>query len=140
MSDSILNFYHDAELDSVTSGDSAGEVSLRFKLADGGRSSLLFSGCEMFRVQDYVSQNVVSRVIIYSGNDFKDSDIVRTLKWASSLSDSPTYLSDETTRDILAGIKSGKQSLFYLEPSYGAEVAILFRQMSVQPNEGLERP
>lgn len=121
----IVSGYHDAELKGVDSSD-ARSVVLSFCLQDGQKKSLKLNNCEFFRVNDFVSQNVVSRLLIYQGQDIDKLSVIEKLEWATSLCDTSSFLGEERLDDIVAKMQRGECSLLVLEPSWGAELVVLF--------------
>ena len=117
-----LTIYHDAELVGVSSATKSGELHLSFLLDDGANKRLFLSGCEFFRIIDYTSQNIVSRILILQGVSNDSAFIEERLLWAASLSDSPSFLSSERCGHLIREIAESKKLLFLLEPSAGAEV------------------
>lgn len=125
----VSNAFHDAELKGIDASN-ATNIVLLFCLEDGQRRSLTLCGCEFFRVTDFVSQNVVSRLLIFHGQDIDKGSITEKLRWATSLCDASSFLGQERLNDIIAKIQRGERSLLVLEPSCGAEMVILFEDMS----------
>lgn len=125
----VVNAYHDAELKGIDSSN-ATSIVLLFCLEDGQKKSLTLRGCEFFRVNDFVSQNVVSRLLIFQGQDIDKVSVIEKLRWATSLCDASSFLGQERLDDIIAKIQGGERSLLALEPSWGAELVVLFEDMS----------
>lgn len=126
MSDAQLSLYHDAELNGIDTSDSSG-ITLWFAMVGGQRSMLKLTGREFFRVSDYFGQNVVSRLLIFANECADDVYIAERLRWATSSSDSGSFLSSEKMDEIIKKIRLGSLKLLVLEPSWGAEVVILFQ-------------
>lgn len=59
-----------------------------------------------------------------------DFDYVKDkLFWASSLSDSSSYLTEEKCVNLASQIRESQMVLFLLEPSAGAEIVALCREI-----------
>jgi hypothetical protein len=122
--------YHDAEFVRVDSASKQRELSLSFVLSNGEVKNLILMECEFFRVLDYTSQNIVSRVLILHGASSDRSFLTDRLIWAASLSDAPSFLSAERCSNLLMEIEASKLVLFLLEPSAGAEVVALCKSVA----------
>jgi hypothetical protein len=130
MSYELINGYHDAVLKGIDAGGNSGSVALSFVLQNGQKKSLTLHACEIFRATDFVNQNVVSRLLLFRGPDIDTESVIEKLHWASSQSDTSSFLKPERLDQLLAEIRNGELSLFVLEPSWGAEVVALFAHMS----------
>lgn len=125
----VIDAYHDAELKSVDCRDSACLV-LQLALRDGLSRVLMLHKPQIFRITDFVSQNVVSRLHIISGEQVDEDFVVENLTWASRQRDFASFLQVQVIEDILEKIKQRERSLLVIEPSWGAEVVVLFAHMS----------
>jgi hypothetical protein len=130
MSYERINGYHDAILKGINASELPDDIVLSFTAEDGQEKSLTLHACEIFRATDFVRQNVVSRILLFRGGDIDTDSVVDKLRWASSLSDTNSYLSSERVETILAKIRSGHLSLLVIEPSCGAEIVALFAHLS----------
>jgi hypothetical protein len=99
-------------------------------MTDGGNRSLILSGCEFFRIVDYTSQNIVSRIITLAGDGNDRVFIVERLIWVASLSDSPSFLSSQRCEYLLREIEESKKLLFLLELSVGAEIVAFCKDIA----------
>ena len=124
----VASAYHDAELKGIDSSN-ASDIVLYFCLENGQKLSLTLHGCEFFRVTDFVSQNVVSRLLIFQGQDIDKGSVIEKLRWATSLCDSKSFLEQEKLDEIITKIQKGERSLLVLEPSWGAELVALFERL-----------
>ena len=119
-----LSGYHDTELVGVQS-DNPAELSLVFVSSDGTHKTLTLQDCELFRIVDFVKQNVVSRIMLFRGEDVDENYVGEKLEWISMLSDTSSFLSKDRKVDIVRKIRKADYSLVVLEPSCGADVAAL---------------
>jgi hypothetical protein len=122
--------YHDAEFIRIDSASQQRQLSLSFLLSNGEIKNLILLECEFFRVLDYTSQNIVSRLLFMHGASSDDAFLNDRLIWASSLSDAPGFLSAERCRHLIIEIKASRLILFLLEPSAGAEVVALCKSIA----------
>lgn len=120
-----LSGYHDCVLFSISSDPVSKDVRLFFFAENARQKIILLRGCKLFRSEDFILQNVVSRVVVYSGEEADRSEVVEKLKWASRLSDSSSSLSEDRLNIIFASIKSCNDALVCVEPSWGAQVVAL---------------
>ncbi len=125
----ILAGYHDAVLSAINADKAASASVLTFELRDGSTRRVVLKGCELLRIVDFTNQNIVSRLIKYSGASADATDIADKLTWATSLSDASSYLSQEALTSIISRVQAGDASVLYLEPSNGAELVALFTEM-----------
>ncbi|NHN68222.1 MULTISPECIES: hypothetical protein [Pseudomonas] len=125
MSTKVLHQYHDAVLMGISTYNASDSYLLSFKHFDGKKSELILSGCELVRMVDYTTQNIVSRLVVYQGATVDRVDVATKLTWGSELLDASSYLTQETINRIIERISSGSACLIYLEPSSGAEVVAL---------------
>ena len=130
----VITGFHDAELKCIDSSDAPERINFSFISVDGQKKLLTLYGCELFRATDFISQNVVSRLLIFRGRDVDTQSVVEKLHWASSLSDSSSSLNKEWLESVVEKIRGDELSVFALESSWGAEVVVLFERMTPQKN------
>ena len=128
----LLPNLHDAELVGVElTGD---RKTVRLSLVDNEKASIAIvaSGVKAFRLIDMGLQNVVYRLHRpESDTSSLSADLGGKLNWVTSCLDAPSYLSDAAMSDYLEKIKSGNLSLLLLEPSAGAELAVLCESVAI---------
>jgi len=90
---------------------------------------IILRGCSLFKSSDLVLQNVVSRIITYTGHDVIERDVADKLEWVSSLSDASSFLNAERMGAIVSSIKNGCETLIYVEPSWGAQIVALCKEI-----------
>jgi hypothetical protein len=123
---------HDAELIGVEIDRANERARLTFKL-EGGQTRLVeLSGLKAFRSEDMTLQNVVSRFLRSSRGEIAGDQLDRWLSWATSLSDSRPWLSEQRRSEWLTACASGALELVVLEPSAGAQVAALCERVCVK--------
>ncbi|UPG87608.1 hypothetical protein L2Y94_09725 [Luteibacter aegosomatis] len=123
MNRDIMEGYHDVELTGVEKVDPGGVV-LSFAFPQGERRKLQLHECEFLRMSDFVSQNVVSRMMVITGKNISRSFVEDRLAWATSLSDSSSFLAEERMVTIVGQIMAGRRSLLVLEPSWGGGLSL----------------
>jgi len=126
-----LSLFHDAELRSIEIDREDKRIALRFSLADRSFRTLNFSGVTSFRTIDVIMQNVTSRLLISSEHEFGKDDLLRWIRWLTSLSDTESFCTSEQILDIQRKIERGDRLLVVLEPSWGAEIALLARSYTL---------
>jgi hypothetical protein len=124
--------YHDAEIRSISTDRLAATCRLEFLHVDGGHSVMALSSVHVCRVQDFVLQNVVSRILRSSAQDFSAEGIRYWLTWASSLTDAGSWMKADRLEAWVAAIQRGETELMVFEPSAGAEIAVLFDQLCIR--------
>lgn len=125
----VLAEYHDAVLSAINADEAASSSALTFELRDGSTRRVVLKGCELIRIVDFTNQNIVSRLIKYSGASVDANDIADKLAWATSRSDASSYLNQEALTSIISRVQGENASVLYLEPSNGAELVALFTEM-----------
>jgi hypothetical protein len=118
-----LQSFHDAEFGTFSADRQARTAALLLHRDDGTRAGFSFEGVRMLRASDFLHQNVVSRILLSSVNPgrFEIADIV---KWAYTVG-SKVSITDAVLDDVMQRLASAELHLFYLDPSLGAEIAIL---------------
>ncbi|WP_250512418.1 hypothetical protein [Caballeronia sp. INDeC2] len=128
----VLPSFHDAELISVEHDPAARSLVLQLKRASGPVETLLFSGVVAQRMIDFADQNVASRLLISPMHSFSVDDLFAWVRWMYSRDDAKA---PEPSRTIIErfhrDVIDGRKALFILEPSCGAEMAVLCESVSI---------
>ena len=125
----VLTMYHDAALVGLVAGDVDNDLDLSIKDENGDRATLTLHECQFYRVVDFGTQNIVSRLLLIRGSGVDASAVEEKLRWASSKVDAPSFLTSERLQTLIDKIKSGELGVLYLEPSNGAELVAVFGRM-----------
>jgi hypothetical protein len=121
-----LPSFHDAELFRVDHRRKDRELELAFRRVNGEVECLLFRQVVALRMLDFAEQNVASRVLISPKHSFSVDEVKTIVGWLRSCADSrPALVSDEQAEQLTQAILTGTATLFVVEPSCGAEVAVL---------------
>lgn len=120
-----LNGLHDAELIGLDSGDAPARLKIKLRTTEDIDLSITFEQCIHYRATDFTRQNIISRVLVFNEKSPPDEAIGSLIRWLTSLSDSTSFLTESKLAELIQAVYSGKLSLVYVEPSCGAEVAIL---------------
>ncbi len=132
MGDVVEQGLHDAELIGVEV-DRVGEFAkLTLRLEGGDRRQVELRGLKAFRGEDLALQNVVSRVLRSSRGEVSGDDLDRWLTWATSLSDSRSWLSEQRKTEWHSACTSGELELVVFEPSAGAQVVAICEGIDVR--------
>lgn len=126
-----LENIHDAELVNISIMRAVRSLRLEFLLVTGGKIQVLVDGVTHFRAADVIMQNVVSRLLISSRDALSDNDIADRLRWVTRLSDTSSFASDPQLDLLRAKLLSNELVLIFLEPSWGAELVIVGKSISV---------
>lgn len=129
-SSSALADFHDSEVVGITLDRENGVVRLEFSLEDGRRQTIAFSGVTGFRVDNLLQQNVVSRLLVSGIHEFTLGQLTHWVTWMNSTSTAPPFVRPDAIDDYVKLVLSGEMVLFVLEPSWGAECAILCNSFS----------
>ncbi|MGK8889128.1 hypothetical protein [Burkholderia gladioli] len=128
--------FHDAELVGIDHRPADRELLLRFARVDGTTGIFRFVGVVSQRIVDFAEQNVVSRLLISPTYNFSATEVGQWSRWVDSR-DAFQAPVDQTLIDRrLADFVAGRKALFVLEPSCGAEVAVVCDSiwLSLMPN------
>lgn len=121
--------YHDSEIIEFSIDRIQNKIKLLFQTEKEEKKVITISGVTCFRATDIIMQNVVSRIIIFSNNNFSEIDLRQKIIWVTSLGDTESYLSEEKFNTIMSSIKGGECFLLYIEPSWGGEIIIIGNQI-----------
>ncbi|PCE21748.1 hypothetical protein [Burkholderia ubonensis] len=118
--------FHDAELFGIGHHRADRELRLQFRRTNGGTGTFRLTGVVAQRVVDFADQNVASRLLISPAYPFSSAEIAHWLAWLGGRVDvSPSLADPERVAQCVADFSAGRQALFVLEPSCGAEMAVL---------------
>ncbi|KWA73017.1 hypothetical protein WL30_11070 [Burkholderia ubonensis] len=124
--------FHDAELTKIEHHPDGRELQLQFRRVGGEIGTFRFCGVVSQRMVDFAEQNVVSRLLISPAYKFSAAEVGQWLGWVDGRVDSKVRAIDPTKAALLAAdLQDGRHALFILEPSCGAEVAVLCEQISL---------
>ena len=116
--------FHDAELLAIELRTN-NVLVLTFKLVEEKCSEVVLNDVTVFRVSDFIKQNVVSRLLVSPEFLFTDEQLTYCVNWINSLCDTKTLIKSEAIQQHVACLRNAEWCLFVLEPSWGAEVAVI---------------
>lgn len=128
---SIISRFHDAELIGVEMDREHKNLNLKFKLSNSELETIIFRKVAVFRILDLIPQNVVSRLLFSSMEHFSKQNLEYWIKWVGSLSDG-VFITSEQVGEFIERINNKRMELFVLEPSFGAEVAVICEDIVVR--------
>ena len=124
-----LSKYHDADVVGLKCSDLEKGLELSFKLVNGLESTILFPGCQFYRVDGMWKQNVVYRIRSTLTESINQNEILKNL-YSMVRSDNQTPSIPVYQIDFwMANIISSDLILSIVEPSTGAEFMIVSRTM-----------
>lgn len=130
---SSLSFrLHDAEIISIGMDREHSVCRVDFSHHGGERSLVKLFGVLACRAEDFVLQNVVSRMLRSKAKDFSMEDIDYWIAWATSLSDASSWLKAESKNEWRTAINDGKFELVVFEPSAGAQIAVICERTTIE--------
>ncbi len=121
---------HDAELYLVKMDRENATIDLGFKCIDHSVCTISFGKIWNYRIENIITQNVVSRILVSNTLRGFGDDLEKTVRWAFSIGNT-LFISDEYVKEYVQRINSGELLLVYLDPSWGAEVAVIAEVMTV---------
>ena len=124
-----INF-HDGKITSISVNDK--DFSIKIVTANDKLVTIDFLNTIALRVSDFSIQNIISRVMFSSNNDFSEQGLISCLSWVTSYSDSKSWLKQEKLLDVMKSLQSGTSELIVFEPSAGAEIACVCKKTIMQ--------
>ncbi len=121
--------YHDAELVGLYYMRDRHHLLLNFQLVEGDLAIVRCEGVTHFRLGEMGLQNVTSRLLISSEFDFQPDEIRNYINWACSLDGYEHGMTDSRAAYFRSGIRHRQLTLLVLEPSIGAEVAVVCKSV-----------
>ena len=125
-----LGDFHDAELTSLTLDRTAGRVLLVFSKDDGTDGQLECKGVLNIKCSTLLFQNVVSRLRAAPIPALPAEEVRQIIAWSFTL-DNRMAISTGRLDTHVDNVMSGKLKLLHVDPSWGAEVAILCHSISL---------
>jgi hypothetical protein len=105
----------------------------RLRRVGGEVEVLRFSGVIGQRMLDFARQNVASRLLISSRYAFTSTEARTWVQWINSRDDSKAAaVSEDKGEELVRDFGAGRRVLFVLEPSCGAEFAVLCESISLK--------
>ncbi len=118
--------FHDAELIGIEHRPEDRELELQFKRVSGEAAAFRFVGVIAQRIVDFAEQNVLSRLLFSPGYKFSSDEVCTWVQWLNSRDDAKAAAIDCAKADqYVHDFVTGRRALFILEPSCGAEMAVL---------------
>ncbi|MBC8739459.1 hypothetical protein F6X40_22235 [Paraburkholderia sp. UCT31] len=125
--------FHDAELIGIDHDPEARTLELRFRRVGGEVEVLRFSGVIGQRMIDFAGQNVASRLLISPRYAFSLAEVRTWVQWIDSRDDSKgAEINEQKGNEYVQKLRAGDCWLFVLEPSCGAEMAVLCESLSLK--------
>lgn len=125
--------FHDAQLTGIEHDPEVRTLELRFRRVGGEVEVIRFSGVVRQRLIDFAAQNVASRLLISPRYAFSLAEVRTWLQWMNSRDDSKgAPISEQNGEDCVRDLAAGHRVLFVLEPSCGAEMAVLCESLSLR--------
>ena len=124
-----LSKYHDADIAGINCSDLEKGLELSFKLVNGVESTILFPGCQFYRIDGMWKQNVVYRIRNTLKESINYDEIKKTLYIMVRNDNQRPSLPTSQIDFWLANIMSGDLILSIVEPSTGAEFMVISRTM-----------
>ncbi len=130
LKEELSSGFHDAELVSVEIKRLEKKILLGFIRVNGIAAHLSFSDVVSFRINDLNFQNVVSRLIVSTEIPLDDKEIIQWVKWIHSSNETQPVITSDAIGKYLKQIKNNELILFVMEPSWGAEGAVICRSIN----------
>jgi hypothetical protein len=124
---------HDAEIVSISMDRGTSVCRIGLFHVTGQCRTVELIGVKAFRAEDFVLQNVVSRMLRSTAKQFSTEVIEYWMTWATSFSDTGSWLKPDSKHHWLAGLNEGKLELVVFEPSIGAQIAVVCERLLLRP-------
>ncbi len=125
---------HDAELVSVEVVREEKKLILGFQKAKAQVEYLFCNDVVAFRVNNFIFQNVVSRLIVSSDYSLNDEETLTWVKWIHSFNDTKTTIRPDAIDSYVKRIRDKELILFFIDPSWGGEVAAICKSLQHMAN------
>ncbi len=123
--DGIPNL-HDWELHAVLMDRHSKTLKLGFRSPDSEATiEISFENIVTYKINNIQHQNVVSRIIV-SDTSHDAECLDRLTRWASSGAEGRLIIPERNLAAILERIHAGELGLFYVDPSWGAEIGVIY--------------
>lgn len=129
--------FHDAELIRIEHRPGKQELLLQFQRVGGATGTFRFTGVVSQRIVDFAEQNVVSRLLFSPAYRFSTAEVGQWLSWVDGRVDARSSVADASKVNQYADdFTTGRRALFVLEPSCGAEAAVLCEAVELRLEDG----
>lgn len=122
---------HDAELSNLAIDKLNATIEISFIMGNNKNCKVVLRGVKSFRSHDIVIQNVLSRLLISSDDEFSESETSKWIEWSTSLSDAGTWLTEKQLAEWSQSCNDRTLNLVVFEPSAGAEIASVCESVSI---------
>ncbi|WP_157062488.1 hypothetical protein [Pseudoxanthomonas dokdonensis] len=122
---------HDSSVVSICLDDGGSSITIMFEGVDGIKHELKAVDVVVLRVVDMQQKNIVSRAIVSTYDKMSKEDMDYIISWSVKDSEGGVYLNESSIRDYLSKAINGSLAVCYIEPSQGAEIACLAREISI---------
>ncbi len=127
--ESLLSDIHDSEIISINIYRSIRELEFILNSSNNTIIRIVFHDIAIFRINDVLFQNIISRLIIHANKYTNDEDVIYWINWISMSSNGEYIVAKDMAHNYLKQIKNNELTLFLLEPSWGAESAIICKSL-----------
>ncbi|RKF30685.1 hypothetical protein BCY88_13645 [Paraburkholderia fungorum] len=125
---------HDAEIVSISMDRGTSVCRIGLSRVTGQLCTVELFGVKAFRADDFVLQNVVSRVLRSTARQFSTEESDYWVTWATSFSDTDSWLKPDSKHHWLADVHDGRLELVLFEPSIGTQIAVVCDRLIIRPS------
>lgn len=122
---------HDAELYLILMNREAKSLQLNFRCVGKQIYKFIFNEVLTYKINNVQYQNVVSRILVSNANIQFDDDLDQVVRWTCSGSLNDLLISEDNLRQHISNIRSSDLQFFCVEASWGAEVGVIAKSISV---------
>ena len=138
-----LNLLHDAELNCIKLNRNNKSLELDFRLVNVDEKvqascKIEFHNIKAFRVENFLVQNVAMKIVLSSCSDYPDNEIKQLVEWVVDSAEGKRVQLIDEIETIVLDIRKGSKKLFYIDPSWGAEIGVIAQEVkaSVKRDNG----
>lgn len=127
------NRIHDAELTEFAINQEKQSIQLKFRRENGECITVKLQEVHVFRGEDLILQNTISRVLIYSHGDIPENRLTPCMEWVSGLSDCASWINEKTQQSWREMLHKGLLDFVIFESSSGAKMMAVCQHIEINP-------
>jgi hypothetical protein len=131
ISTEVLSKLHDAELSDVSINRNKKTLMLSFVTENSEEVRILFDGVVFQRINNVINQNVISYAVLSGVSNISVDNLNSMSKWVTSIGKNDTSINEDSLSNHIRKILNNDTILFYVEPSWGAEIGVISNEVYI---------
>ena len=127
----VLSKLHDAELSDVSINRNKKTLMLSFVTENSEEVRILFDGVVFQRINNVINQNVISYAVLSGVSNISVDSLNSMSKWVTSIGKNDTSINEDSLSNHIRKILNNDTILFYVEPSWGAEIGVISNEVYI---------